>query len=218
MGTVVMVRHGETDWNAERRVQGWAPSGLNDRGRRQARALSDHLAARYDIDRIVASDLRRTTETVREIRRALGDATRGSTDAPPVEFSPAWRERDFGVLQGLSYESLFEGYPEFSVLESGVAGARAGPEDGESWLELRTRILDAWASLVEDASDETVLVVTHGGPIHVVIGLLRGYDIVETVVEIELDNCALTEVDVTGDPSLRRACEAAFLEPESVQD
>ncbi|MFC6730141.1 histidine phosphatase family protein, partial [Natronoarchaeum mannanilyticum] len=43
MGTVVLVRHGETDWNADRRIQGWAPAPLNDAGREQARALGEHV-------------------------------------------------------------------------------------------------------------------------------------------------------------------------------
>jgi len=206
MGTVVLVRHGETDWNAERRIQGWAPAPLNDEGHRQARALGEHVATRYDVDRIVASDLRRTTETTRELRRALPDAD--------VEFSRAWRERDFGVLQGLSYRELFEGYPEFSVRKSGYSAAAARPEGGESWRDVYERVRNAWTELIDELGDETVLVVSHGGPIHVVIGLLKGYDVVETIAEIDLGNCALTEVgvDADGEPTLRRECVATFLD------
>ncbi|GAA0669363.1 histidine phosphatase family protein [Natronoarchaeum mannanilyticum] len=226
MGTVVLVRHGETDWNADRRIQGWAPAPLNDAGREQARALGEHVAARYDIDRIVASDLRRTTETTRELRRSLSDAD--------VEFSRAWRERDFGVLQGLSYRKLFEGYPEFSVRKSGYPAAVARPEGGESWRDVYERVRDAWTELVDEvaeagtasdpdstsprrAGDETVLVVSHGGPIHVVIGLLKGYDVVETIAEIDLGNCALTEVGVDADgvPTLQRECAASFLDADA---
>ncbi|MCL9812344.1 histidine phosphatase family protein [Natranaeroarchaeum aerophilus] len=204
MGTVVLVRHGETAWNDEHRVQGWAPVGLNDRGREQGAALGQHLAATYDIDRIVASDLRRTVETLREIRRAV--------DTDDVTTDRAWRERDFGVLQGLGYGELFQGYPEFSVLESGYEGASATPERGESWLDFDGRVRDAWGELRESVDDETVVVVTHGGPIHVVLGDLHELDIVETIRDIEIGNCAVTEIHIDDDSTtIRRECDTDFL-------
>lgn len=205
MSTVVLVRHGETAWNDDRRIQGWAPVGLNDRGRAQAATLGEHLAATYEVDRIVASDLERTVETVRGIRRAL--------DIDDVTFTPGWRERDFGVLQGLSYEELFEGHPEFSILKSGVEGARARPEGGESWLDFRERVLDSWRELCADLGEETVVVVTHGGPIHTVLGTLRGLDVVETITDIDVGNCAVTEIEVDGEVStIRRECAVEFFE------
>lgn len=205
MGTIVLVRHGETSWNDEHRVQGWAPVGLNDRGREQGAALGRHLAAEYDIDRIVASDLRRTVETLREIRRTV--------ETDDVTTDRAWRERDFGVLQGLGYGELFQGYPEFSVLESGYEGARANPEGGESWLDFRERILGAWQQLSNEIGDETVLVVAHGGPIHVVLGELHELDIVETIADIDVGNCAVTELAVGGeDVSIRREIATGFLD------
>lgn len=204
MGTVVLVRHGETAWNDKERVQGWAPVGLNDRGRKQGAALGRHLADEYDIDRIVASDLRRTVETLREIQRVV--------DAEDVATDRTWRERDFGVLQGLEYGALFQGYPEFSVLESGYEGASATPEDGESWLDFDERVLAGWDELRNHGDDETVLVVTHGGPIHVVLGELYGLDIVETIRDVDVGNCAVTEIEIGGaGPSLRRECDTVFL-------
>ncbi|MFC7211999.1 histidine phosphatase family protein [Natronoarchaeum sp. GCM10025321] len=205
MGTVVLVRHGETEWNDEQRVQGWAPVGLNERGRVQGAALGQHLADRYDVDRIVASDLRRTVETLREIRRAV--------DVDDVTTSRAWRERDFGVLQGLGYEALFHGYPEYSVVEAGYAGAEARPEGGESWIDFRERVLDAWDALQAEVDDETVVVVTHGGPIHVVLGELRGLDIIESIADIDVGNCAVTEIEIDGTVAiLGRECVVAHLD------
>ncbi|QSG04270.1 histidine phosphatase family protein [Natranaeroarchaeum sulfidigenes] len=205
MGTVVLVRHGETAWNDEHRVQGWAPVGLNDRGREQGTTLGRHLAAEYDIDRLIASDLRRTVETLREIRRAV--------DTDDVTTDRAWRERDFGVLQGLGYAELFQGYPEFSVLESGYEGASATPESGESWLDFDGRVRDAWGELRKSVGDETIVVVTHGGPIHVILGKIHGLDIVETIRDIDVGNCAVTEIEVDGDEvTLGRECDIGFVE------
>mgnify|MGYP006294809881 CR=1 FL=1 len=107
-------------------MQGWAPSTLTDRGREQARALGAHLAARYDFDRLVASDLRRTRETTAMVRE--------HGIAPEPTFDRAWRERDFGVYQGLTKTEVFEQYPEFAVT-SGVSAVREVPENGESLME-----------------------------------------------------------------------------------
>ena len=206
MTTVLLVRHGQTTWNVARRIQGWAPVPLDDRGREQARALARHLAASYDVERIHASDLRRTTETAYLVQSAA------FPDAE-VTYESAWRERHFGVYQGLGYEALFEGYPEFDVGQSGVAGARAVPDGGESLLEMRDRVLDGWERLVEDAGpDETRLVVTHGGPLYVLLGHLKGWDVVRAVAEQHQENCALNEVWIEeGAATIRRENEAGFL-------
>ncbi|WP_435320110.1 histidine phosphatase family protein [Haloarchaeobius sp. TZWSO28] len=186
--TVVLARHGETMWNHERRIQGWAPAPLNETGREQARALGAHLAERYDVDRLVASDLRRTKETARLVNRSL---------QVDVAFDPNWRERDFGIYQGMGYEALFEGYPEFAVGETGIAAAEAEPEGGETLLEARERVLDGWRAVVDSlARAETVVVVTHGGPLYVLLGHLRGRDLVTALTEHSQENCAVTEVQV----------------------
>lgn len=188
--TVLLVRHGETPWNAARRVQGWAPVPLSERGREQATLVGDHLAATYDIDRLVASDLRRTRETAVLVHEA-------GVDVEPT-FYRAWRERDFGVYQGLSYEALFETYPEFAVTESGIAALEAVPERGESLLDCRERVLAAFDRLVADTEDETVLIVTHGGPLYALLGHLKGIDYVESIAGESQKNCAVNEL--RGDP------------------
>jgi probable phosphoglycerate mutase len=184
--SLVLLRHGETDWNATRRLQGWAPVPLNERGREQAAAAAEHLADEYDVDRVLASDLRRTRETARPVCAAVGrEAT----------FESAWRERGVGVYQGLDYEDFLDGYPEFDVEQSGTAAVRARPEGGESVLDLRERVLDRWNALL-DASDaeETVLVVTHGGPIYTIFNAVRGRSVVDSFRSGKHQkNCAVNE-------------------------
>lgn len=189
--TVLLVRHGETAWNRERRVQGWAPSGLTGRGEEQARAAGRAIADEHAVDRIVASDLRRAAETARLLRRA------GRIDAE-VEFDPDWRERDFGRLQGLSYEELFEGFPEFALGEVGMEAARAVPEGGESLLGMRERVLDAWARLLDDV-EGTVVVVTHGGPLYVLLGHLKDVDLISAILGADYRNGAITELRREGE-------------------
>jgi len=188
MATLVVVRHGETMWNREQRVQGWAPVALTETGRRQADSLAAAIADQYAVDRLLSSDLRRTLETARPLGRAV--------DCEPTP-DRRWRERDFGVLQGLSYGELFLGYPEFTLTEVGYTAADARPEGGESLIEQRDRILDAVTGLVDDMdSDETVVVVTHGGPLYLILGWIKDIDIVATIMGQEQGNCALNEIEV----------------------
>ncbi len=188
---VVLVRHGETAWNREDRVQGWAATGLTDRGREQARDLGAHLASTYDFGRVVGSDLRRTRET------ALRLHEEGVEPAP--EYSRCWRERDFGVYQGFLSEELFGAHPEFGA-GSGNLGVRATPRGGESLLDLRERVLAGWDRLLADAAESaTVLVVTHGGPIYTLLGHFEGVPLSTAFRKYTHDNCGLTEVHVTGE-------------------
>jgi probable phosphoglycerate mutase len=184
--TVLLARHGETGWNRDDRIQGWAPASLTDRGRDQARRLGRSLSATCDVDRLVGSDLRRARETAAVLR----DCGVG----PAPTYSRAWRERDVGVLQGLDRERLFDRHPEYRAA-AGVMGARATPEGGESMLDLRERVLDGWERLLGAATPgETVLVVTHGGPIYVLLGHARGMDLPSAFLDHSHDNCAVTEL------------------------
>ena len=188
MATVLLARHGETAWNRERRLQGWAPVGLSPRGRDQARALGAALADRYVVDAVESSDLRRARETA--------DLVAAAVDAP-VRDEPGWRERDFGVLQGVTYEAFDAEHGRYSLARAGEAAVDRRPEGGESLADLRERVLDAWRRLLDDlGDDETRLVVTHGGPLYLVCGHLADRDVVEAVLDHRQANCALNEVRV----------------------
>lgn len=211
MATLVLVRHGETMWNRDGRVQGWAAVGLTERGDQQAAALADALAERYAVDRVVSSDLRRTLETARPICRAVDcELNRDSR----------WRERDFGVLQGLDYESLFLGYPEFTLTEVGYTAAQASPANGESLLDNRERVLNALTGLRDSvAPEETVVVVTHGGPLYLALGWVKGIDIVATIMEQEQGNCAINELAVDGERiAVQRENDTRHLDGENEND
>lgn len=198
MATVVLLRHGETDWNRDRLVQGWAPVALNERGREQARAAGTHLAESYDVDRVIASDLRRTRETVALVGQS-------GVEPSPV-FDRDWRERGFGVLQGLGYESVFGEHPEYDVASGNADALEARPENGESLLDLRERVLRGWKSVLDrvDSTDdqaesdgeETTLVVTHGGPIYVLLAHVEGVSLPEMFDREHQANCAVNEIRV----------------------
>lgn len=188
MTTVLLVRHGETAWNAERRLQGWAPVPLSGRGREQACTLADRLVTQFDIDGVTASDLRRARETAELLAGPIG---------VDVTTDDGWRERDLGVLQGLTYDAFDEQHPDYSLSQVGEAAIDARPEGGESLADLRNRVLDAWDRLVSRLGPhETHLVVTHGGPIYLVLGQLLDRSVLESVLESSQGNCAVNEVRV----------------------
>lgn len=205
MATVVLCRHGESTWNRQGRVQGWAPTTLTDRGRRQARALGAHLADEYAVDRLLASDLQRAQETARAVGRATG--------REPA-FRPAWRERDFGRLQGLRSGDLFERFPQYSLAATGAAAAAERPESGESLLDARERLLAAWRALRSDLDpEETAAVVTHGGPIHLLAGHVNGESLPAAMLDAEHDNASVTEIRIAdGAATVVRENELGFLD------
>lgn len=190
MRRVVVLRHGETDWNLHGRMQGWAPVPLNHTGREQADRAGRYIAREYDIDRVVASDLERTRET--------SDLVTAHVDAP-VAYDSAWRERHIGVYQGLDYEDVVERFPAFALDETGIDAADRTPESGESLLDVRERVIEAWRALLDGDGWGTALVVAHGGPIKLLLGHLGGMDVRASLREHSQSNCAVNELRVDGD-------------------
>jgi broad specificity phosphatase PhoE len=167
MTELLLVRHGETDWNAERRFQGHADPPLNDIGRRQARELADELAGER-IDAVYTSDLARARETAAIL------AERGGI---PVVALPELREIDVGEWQGLTWPEIEERYPE---------GVRAWHETGNGWQqgetydELGARILTVLRRIVAEHAGERVLVVGHGGTVRAIRAHLEGRSVAES--------------------------------------
>lgn len=190
MPTAVLVRHGETTWNRDKRIQGWAPTGLTARGQTQATATGQAIADTYDLDAAYASDLRRCCETAENLLDSLDLS---------VEYDSRWRERDFGVCQGLHYDQFDSQFPDYSLTESGEDALGRCPESGESVYDMRDRVVAAWNDLVESTNDdETVLVITHGGPLVVLLGHLCGRPLHSAMTEYSQENCAVNEVKVNG--------------------
>src|SRR5436190_9976960 len=136
MTTLLLVRHGETDWNAAGRLQGHTDRPLSDYGREQARRLASELTGE-EFDAIYSSDLARARETA-EIVGAELDL--------PVVLDPDLREKDWGNWEGLT------------------STERLGIElVGESTLQHTKRMLAALGRIAAKHPDDRVLVVTHGG-------------------------------------------------------
>jgi broad specificity phosphatase PhoE len=149
--TILLVRHGETDWNAERRVQGHSDTPLNETGRAQAQALADELAGEA-LDAVFSSDLLRAHETARIVAQGRGLDVTAMRDL---------RERHFGTWEGLTDDEIFARFPQ-------AANGKWG--DGESREEMADRVFRALEGIAESHAGGRVLVVSHGGPLRAVLG------------------------------------------------
>lgn len=187
-----LVRHGQTAWNAEDRIQGWTRVGLDETGRRQAEKLAAFLARSHpEIGLVASSDLPRALDTAKTIV-----ATEPFTELS-VRVDPAWRERNFGEFQGLDSSTFFEEYPEYSILDHGAAGANRTPKDGESYAEFDTRVVDAWTAFVETLPVDAACLVAHSNVVRQIRAHIEGMNYREAITDIDVANCSVTEIRVT---------------------
>jgi broad specificity phosphatase PhoE len=145
MTDLYLVRHGETDWNRQRRIQGLTDIPLNDTGRAQAR-LTGMLLTRRPITRVYASPLGRARETAEIIARELGLAE--------PELHDAFVERNYGAAEGLGFHEIDVRYPE------GVA-----VPGRESREHVAARVVPALLAVAVAHPGEAIVVVSHGGAI-----------------------------------------------------
>jgi len=195
---LLLVRHGETEWNRESRVQGWAATGLTDRGHEQARALGAWLDREHAVDRVIASDLERTRLTAAGVREA-------APSIPEPTFDGSLRERGFGVYQGFPAEELAARFPDHDRSKS-LLTLRIAPLNGESFETFVERVERGW-DLVTDtvAAGETALVVTHGGVLKLLRAMLTDGDREAALSRDSPPNCSVTEVrldSAEGEPTL----------------
>jgi broad specificity phosphatase PhoE len=148
MTELLLVRHGETDWNAEGKLQGHSDRPLNDYGRRQAQALADRLAGE-DIDAVYASDLSRARETAEIVGAKLG---------LPVVVDPDLREKNWGNWEGLTSDERL--HVEF---------------EGETSEAHRDRTLSAVQRIIERHPEGRIVVVTHGGSLRRIQAAVSGF-------------------------------------------
>lgn len=149
---LITVRHGETAWNVQSRLQGQLDIPLNDRGRDQARRAARMLADdRPDV--VVSSDLARARETAQAI---------ATFNQCPLTFDAGLRERSFGSFQGMTHLEVAERWPEESARWKS-RDPEFSPGDGESLRVFYARCVEATLRIAEAHAGRTVVVVAHGG-------------------------------------------------------
>jgi broad specificity phosphatase PhoE len=162
--TLLLVRHGETDWNRDGRWQGHSDTELNDVGRDQARRLAGQLD---DVDVIYSSDLVRARETAEIVGARLG---------MPVRLDRRLRERSFGAWEGLTGAEIEARFADQHRLWQ--SGDGFGAEDAEPFDVFASRVQSFVQDVLDQHPGETLLVVAHGGSIRVIHAFASGLDYV----------------------------------------
>jgi len=162
---LLLVRHGETDWNRDGRWQGGSDTRLNDLGREQSRALAEQLDGEIDV--LYSSDLARARETAEIVAARLG---------LEVRLDPRLRERGFGSWEGLTTIEIEERFAD--AHRRWLAGEGAGADDAEAFEDFSARVEDFLSDVLRLHPGEDVLVISHGGSIRVIHALAAGVDYV----------------------------------------
>ncbi|MDP2368647.1 histidine phosphatase family protein [Rhodoferax sp.] len=191
MTELVLIRHGETDWNRELRFQGQVDVPLNAVGLEQARRLGERLAGEM-LDGLVCSDLTRARQTAGPIgERNPQVSTAG------IELDAALREQNFGVLEGLRVPDIQAKQPEVWAqwLEF---QADFAPSGGESTRQFHGRVMAALRGLAKARLRQTVVVVTHGGVLDMVYRTARGLPL-SGPRQSDIPNAGLNRVRISGE-------------------
>lgn len=187
---VYLVRHGETQWNAERRIQGQSDSPLTEKGEKQAWQVAERAKA-LGITHVIASDLGRTQRTAEIIADVCGCH---------ITLEPRLRELDMGVLERRHIDSLNaeeEGWRR--QLVNGTADGRI--PDGESMLELSERMHAALAACLELPEGSRPLLVSHGMALGCLVSTILGLP-AWAERRLRLRNCSISRIDYQQSPWL----------------
>jgi len=178
---LIFVRHGKDDDSFR---GGWSNLDLTDRGIAEAETLAEHLNSnrdRYDITKIISSDLQRCVSTARYISNAL---------SLPVTYEPLIRETNNGLLAGMPNDEALRKYPGlfFSSL-----GMDERYPDGESPSEFYSRIKTWFEDFIPECTekDGNTLIVTHGGVINVIYHLVKGIPWNNKNTPFKVSNCSI---------------------------
>jgi broad specificity phosphatase PhoE len=174
MQRLILVRHGETIWNAERRLQGQTDIPLNEAGRQQAQRLANRLAGET-IDAATSSDLQRAMDTARII---------AEPHCLTVQADPRLRQSHRGKWEGLTYPEIERLYPDSLHDDT--------PPGGELQTAVVARVRSWWDDARRDHAGQTVLAVSHGQILRILVAMALEIDPAEAW-RFFLNNAALTE-------------------------
>ena len=163
---IILIRHGETEWNSQKRMQGHSNSDLSEVGRGQIQALGE-LMKNVSFDHIYSSDSLRARQTAEAITQYSGHT---------LQFDQRIREKNLGVFEGLTSTEAKERHPEVYRLFK-TAGANYVIDEGESTQQLLERALEFSEEIRLRHPQERVVMVTHGGVVRVLMKYALGLSI-----------------------------------------
>lgn len=181
-----IVRHGETDWNVGKRIQGHTDIPLSAIGHAQARAAGNALA-NEDFAAIYSSDLTRARQTAEATARRV---------SVPLHVMPQLRERHYGSFEGLTYTEIAARYPEAYARHKAREPLFA-PPGGESLASLALRLDAIFAALVHRHAGETVAIFTHGGVLDILYRRATGQPL-HTPRDFAIPNTGINWIEVAG--------------------
>jgi broad specificity phosphatase PhoE len=193
------VRHGVTEWNAQRRYQGQTDVPLSELGVRQAELVAERLAGEK-IDAVYASDLSRAWETAQII------AEKSDLE---VFSEPRLRELKFGVLEGLTFDEAEAQHPE--MIAAWLDDFNNTPDGAETIQAFNARIVSFLDDLKEKHDEQVVLLVGHGGSLSEILRVVLDLS-KEKRWYLEMENTSLSEVSIAEDyVSLKRLNDTCHL-------
>lgn len=179
---VLLIRHGQTEWNAAGRWQGHEQTPLNTEGQAQTKALAVYLRDR-PIRALYSSDLLRAWQTAGALAEALRLTPQADAD---------WREHHLGIFQGMTREQIEVRYPAEWTLMHSDYWEYVFP-NGESRGDLRQRACRAWETVLARAGGPEVAVVSHGGTIKML--LLRLFGETPEIMNFHIPNTSITTLE-----------------------
>jgi probable phosphoglycerate mutase len=183
-----LIRHGETPWNAERRIQGHTDIGLDPEGVHQAELAARWLAALPARPGVLySSDLLRARMTAERLAERL---------VLPIHLLPEMRERRYGLFEGMTYDEARHLYPEDYAAFERRLPEYAFPQGGESLTSFSARVVTCLKGLAEKHAGQTVALVTHGGVLDIVNRFVRGNPL-DLPRDFHIPNTGLNWVAVT---------------------
>ena len=189
--SILLARHGETDWNVERRIQGNTDIPLNENGIRQAHSLSSYLEREerekgVPLSFVFTSPLKRAEETAEIVGKRL---------AVPVEVIPGLEEMDFGVCEGKSWLQAKAEYAK--GIEEWEENKRYHKiPGGESYQDVLERFFSAWSLIKKKLKEQPafslrekdILLVTHGALIMLLLAMRDGQALADSFVRVKVEN------------------------------
>jgi alpha-ribazole phosphatase len=184
MTNLMLVRHGQTDWNTTGKIQGQTDILLNETGRQQAEAVARRLSE-LKFDAVYASDLQRAWQTAQAILQYHPLAARPEPRLRELHFGD-WSGLTFAEIQAINPKALANWQAELPTV---------APPGGETLNQMAARVKAVYQEILNAHADQNVLIVTHGGPIQVMLCQMLGHSI-KTYWQFHLSNASVTKVSI----------------------
>lgn len=185
---IYITRHGQTQWNQERRLQGWKDAPLTELGIKQAEELGNRIK-KIDLDHIYCSPLGRTKKTA-EI------ALDGKNI--PLSLDERLKEINMGDWEGIDAEKVKENHPKHYNLFWNSPD-KYEPDTGESYIDIYDRVTDALDEIISKHSDENILIISHGCASKVMLAYFEGRPLGELWESDSLKETSLSLVEIDGE-------------------